>query len=353
MEKPVNSQDSAIFIHQNYAVKALAYDPDYLWNTYCTNDKYEEKFIISDELADELKLRLAPFHYEEQLLDRFDKEHFLIRDGTFPNFSAQYPFTDISTILPNCEHPSKMLETSGLDGLMKFWVSTTTGILSTKLKDELGSLDITTSEIDYNGRQSELFNLVVKGIQGNLEQDDAAFPFAYSLTQLVFARSLKFHHWQEATLIVVGDTLEDFCLYYCLSRMRKRVAWLLPSWLPDGEIESVSDWYDGNPLGLFTRALRDSGRYRQSNGSVFLMSASVLPERIGEIRELFNHSRISINIEEGLPIENDVLIDNENYEKVLSSSLEWLLRYPTRVFERDNFDKVVDRHFINSPYAAS
>lgn len=54
-------------------------------------------------------------------------------------------------------------------------------------------------------------------------------PFHISMLQLGLYRSFKYQGWQEPLIVVAGETFEDFCLYYCLSRLRDRVAWLMPS----------------------------------------------------------------------------------------------------------------------------
>ena len=205
----------------------LSYDPDYLWICYQTNEDYEYPLILSEKLVKELRLRLAPFYSDESPIPEQQRhnrtlQNLTVKGGSCPNFEAKYPFTDTTTILPNCEHLNKTAEVANLEGLMKIWVASTTGLASPKYQDELKEIGIENQSFDYSENQSGLFDMIVKGVQRNLEVEDAVFPFSFAKSQLGFYRSIEFADWKEAVLVIVGGTLEDFCLYFCLSRMRSK-----------------------------------------------------------------------------------------------------------------------------------
>jgi hypothetical protein len=317
----------------------LAYDPDYLW-VYDSSpeDSYELSLELSDTLKQELKLRLAPFHFQDRV----------IQHTAHSNFAPNYPDTDVITILPNCEHPTHIGEIEGLQGIMQLWAASITGRASSGYKQALSSIGIGSRAVDFENGLPDLFNLATNGIRGDLTVEDVGFPYAFSLAQLGFYRSLKFPYWQEAILVVVGETLEDFCLYYCLARLRGKVMWLLPSWLPTGEVDDYSLWSSQTHIGSFIRALSE---FRRQEGNIFLLSLSLSPDEITAARNKLDRRLFSLRIEERLPVGDTSSPTEEGVAPSLSRSLEWLLRYPFRVYESGNADRTVSRHFLGEDMA--
>ena len=125
--------------------------------------------------------------------------------------------------------------------------------------------------------------------------------------------------------------------------MRRKVAWLLISWLNENLENEVIVLYEDNPLSYFARALKNLERENQQDGATYFMSATFSPENIENIRKLFDRS---VNIRESLINENTESINVLTPEDELVKSLELLLQYPTRLFEQGNVDKIISRHFI-------
>lgn len=320
----------------------LAYDPDYLWvYTARAENSYEPSFELSNDLQQDLKLKLAPFHF---------KDH-IIRGGAYRNLAPRFPYTDLITILPNCERPNSLSEINELQGVMQLWIASFTGHASLEYKEALGSIGIESRTVDYSDGLSELFNLASKGIRGELVVDDTGFPYAFSLTQLGFYRSLKFDDWLEATLVVVGETLQDFCLYYCLARLRGKVMWLLPSWLPPNGIEDYSIWSSDTYLGCFAQSLSKLTKEQGQRGSIYVISLSMSPDDLASVRNLLTQSWHGLSIEEGLPVEENLPSNDQDPAALLSSYLDTLLQFPLRVYERGNESKTVSRHFLGEDMA--
>jgi len=333
----------------------LSYDADYLWISYQTNEHFEFPLILSDELVKELKLRLAPFHYDDSHLTEQDRQtgylqNLIIKGGTYPDFKAEYPYTDTITILPNCEHPNGIAEIANLEGLIKVWVASTTGLASSTYQDELQEIGIESRSFDYSENQTGLFDIVVKGIQRDLVVEDVAFPFNFAKSKLGLYRSFEFAYWKEATLVITGEALEDFCLYFCLSRMRSKVAWLLTSWLPkDLNNQEPLLFYQNTPISHFATSLRNLEWENGRSGTTHFMSVSLGEEILENIRELFRH-REYLTIANGLPFD-ETQLGVENHSEDLAKSIKFLLRYPFRVYETGNSDKIVSKHFIGSNMA--
>lgn len=332
----------------------LSYDPDYLWIAG-TGENYSQQLILSDELIAQLKLRLAPFYHDDSHFTEHDRQlgmmqNLIVEERTYPNFKADYPYTDTTTIIPNCEHPDKIASISNLEGITQIWAASSTGIASTEYISELEKIGIESISFDYSANQRELFNTVANGVQSKLGEDDATFPFTFSKLQLGFYYPLEFADWKQATLVVIGESIEDFCLYFCLSRMRMKVAWLLTSWLPENLQElRERNIYQNDSLSHFAHSLRNLEWRKQQDGVTHFMSASLSTEKVEAIREFFRNTHIC-NVGNNLPV--DITEPSfENYNEDLAKSLEFLLRYPARVFEIGNFEKIVSRHFIGDTMA--
>jgi hypothetical protein len=320
----------------------LSYDPDYLWASPKIPEAPRGSYVVlSDDLQRELKLRLAPFYYEDRVIDGFART----------NLEPKYPYTDLLTILPHCEHPPVMGEVSNPDGVMPLWTASMTGLVSSSYKEALSRVGITSRVIDYSNGRPELFELVSKSIRGELTFDDAGFPFAFSLAQLGFFRSLKFPYHNEATLVVVGETVEDFCLYYCLVRLRRKVMWLLPSWLPAGDADDYAVWSTQTNIGCFAQSLSNLTEEGGYESNVVLLSNSLGAEELAAVKNTLDLAWHNLPIEDGLPVGDTPTPDGQNSAPTLATSLEWLLRYPQRVYESRNAGKIVSRHFIGEDMA--
>jgi hypothetical protein len=313
----------------------LAYDPDYLW-VYNPRPAgpYGPSFELSANLQQDLKLRLAPLYFQNHI----------IQGGAYPNFVPKFPYTDLITILPNCEHPSSLVEVSDSQGVMQLWTASVTGSASSGYKEALISINIDNRTVEYGNRLPELFDLASRGIRGSLTDDKAGFPFAFSLTQLGFYRSLDFPDWKEATLVIVGETLQDFCLYYCLSRMRKHVLWLLPSWFPSAGADDHSMWSDDTYLGNFARSLDQLVIESRLESNIYILSVSLKPDEISEARNLLNQSWYNLPIEERLPI-GEQQPNDQTPDANLTSAMKFLLQHPFRLYETGNAGRDTFHHF--------
>lgn len=105
---------------------------------------------------------------------------------------------------------------------------------------------------------------------------------------LALYRPLSFHYWNEPTVVVVGDTLRDFCVFQCMSRLRERVVWLLPSIgseaLIPQKIESKSR-YAGSEFKFLT-ALHSLTRHSSTHSDgVLLVSASSSADALSGVRD--------------------------------------------------------------------
>jgi hypothetical protein len=207
------------------------------------------RFEIETALEQELKNRLAPFHHGEHIADR------LIRGR---GHGLGYPFTEITKITPHAHRPiEKLVLPKHVDDLdLRALVLSGSGDLDKKAVEEYAKQGVATTTLpdDYEtegmvqavmaGAVSS-FRLFLRRSAGEQPSEEIGpwspdedyvrhMPFQASMLHLARYYRLDTHHdYQEPVVAVVGDTVEDFCLYYCLSRLHDGVYWLPKKWLED------------------------------------------------------------------------------------------------------------------------
>jgi hypothetical protein len=183
---------------------------------------FVSKLEISQELQNELKQRLAPFYFELLIVEA---------GGIGAESEGNYPLTSILKLLPNIDHPKEITLVDAPEDLT-LWSSAVTGRVHDKYAEGLKGIGISVVVEPFGDRLWDLFNRVVSAWT-DVDHNSTALPFNVSMSGIGLYRSLKYKYWEEPAVAVVGDTLDDFCLYYSLSRMRERVSWLLPAWFPE------------------------------------------------------------------------------------------------------------------------
>ena len=94
------------------------------------------------------------------------------------------------------------------------------------------------------------------------------------MLELGLYRSTRYPAWQEPLIVVVGNRFEDFCLYYCLSRLRDRVVWSLPSITNraiDGEVNNAMSRVEMH----FSFGLRSAAKWNQSQRGIACLTYSL------------------------------------------------------------------------------
>src|SRR5262249_705380 len=121
-----------------------------------------------------------------------------------------------------------------------------TGVATLEYQRELNGFGITPSPITHNVYDSLHF-LVNNGVVGAINSDVAT---PYDLTRLKLGQYLptRASEFSKHVIVIVGETISDFCLYYSISRLRPQVAWLPIEWLksqanPEASERSLFDIY--------------------------------------------------------------------------------------------------------------
>jgi hypothetical protein len=207
------------------------------------------RFFIEAALEHQLKNRLAPFHHGEHIITR------LVRGR---GHGLGYPFTEITRINPHAHRPiKKMVLPKLVDDLdVKVLVLSGSGDLDKEEVEEYRKQGVAITTLPDGYETEDMVHAVVAGAVSSFrlslrrntgEQSSGEtgqwgpdedyvkhMPFQASMLHLARYYRLDTHHdYQEPVVAVLGDTVEDFCLYYCLSRLHDGVYWLPKKWLED------------------------------------------------------------------------------------------------------------------------
>lgn len=213
------------------------------WNREVSLAKIN-KMEIDKGLLEELKGRLAPFSFQDHIISAY------VRRGE----PLGYPFTQVLDILDYAKNkPEKITVPRKLANKeLHLLASSRAGILTQKFGDaikqkglEEGACPLRVNDKDY------VFTLEkdVKEIASQRSMDIAMgrtseeyseadfiryLPFRLSMLELAkYYRGDIHRDWEENLVVVIGNDVADYCLYYCLSRIHEGIYWLPDSFLKD------------------------------------------------------------------------------------------------------------------------
>jgi hypothetical protein len=195
-------------------------------------EAWASEFSIAPELQNQIKIRLSPFYFQEWIVEA---------GAVGARSGVSFPLTSLVKIIRNAEHPDRFATINApADLLPRLWYGATCGLLRDKAVEQFEAVGLTQDCYDFEEADlSHLIEFVIGGeIRGPwaIQPNTRAFfdlngiaPFQLSMLQLGLYRPTKYPAWSEPMVLVAGNTVDDFCLYYCLSRLRERVVWILPS----------------------------------------------------------------------------------------------------------------------------
>jgi hypothetical protein len=151
------------------------------------------------------------------------------------------------------------------------------------------------------------------------------FPLGLTRAALTAVRATASRRYLLPTVVVVGDSVKDFCLYHALYWQQGRALWL-PSWfmLESGEY----------PERLMTaiREAEESGQY-EHNEELSLVSYSVAKTKLEELKNIITprlfRTRVSVN-------------------DISTAMVELQLEYPSRVYADGNIGDVTTHLLLNN-----
>ncbi|WP_159766070.1 hypothetical protein [Streptomyces sp. HM190] len=191
-----------------------------------------DELTISEALSSELIYRLSPFHHSDAV------DQYLTSTSGFG-----YPFTKIAKIISATTRHIGLVRLPPIinDSTFKLLIHSETGVGSREYIDEISEAGFTTKRVPDTYKLTNVLTHV-QGPQrpflGEHEEPhlDESFlpntPFGLSMLHLgQYYRADKHRSDKEPVVVVLGDSVEDFCFYYSLSRMHEGIKWLPQAWL--------------------------------------------------------------------------------------------------------------------------
>ncbi|MFE5374151.1 hypothetical protein [Streptomyces mirabilis] len=202
------------------------------WFTGSAAQSQVDELTISESLNKELIYRLSPFHHSDAV-----DQHLTSTSG------FGYPFTKIAKIISATTRHIGLVRLPPVisDPTFKLLIHSETGVGSSEYIDEISEAGFTTKRLPDTYKLTNVLTHV-QGSQrpysGEHEEPhlDETFlpntPFGLSMLHLgQYYRADNHRSDKEPVVLILGDTVEDFCFYYSLSRMHEGVKWLPQAWL--------------------------------------------------------------------------------------------------------------------------
>lgn len=199
------------------------------WFTKSADQSRVDELKIGAELDKELIYRLSPFHLSHAV------DTHITRSSGFG-----YPFTKIAKIISATTRHIGLVRLPPPieDPTMKLLIHSETGVSSENHYADAGFI---AKPLPSSYGVVSLLKHLGGSRLPDFSQDeeprlDGDFlpntPFGLSMLHLGQYYRVDLHRdYEEPVVVVLGDAVEDFCLYYSLSRMHEGVKWLPLAWL--------------------------------------------------------------------------------------------------------------------------
>jgi hypothetical protein len=242
-----------------------------------------DKWTITDELKQQLLIRLAPFHFGKQHgMPNRELTIYNITHGSNPH----HPLTTISDVLRASEKPKNVVQIER-DVEMEsapppLWLAATIGSGDHQYFTEMNSIDVVPQPVPIS--QQTAAQIITWGTNPRTHLQ-VPFPMGLTRAALSSVRSTASRRFDLPTVVVVGDSVKDFCMYHALYWQQGRALWL-PSWfMPE------ADKYPDRLMSAIHEA-EELGR-AEHNESLVLASYSVPKAELEELKKAVNAHLIS------------------------------------------------------------
>ena len=156
--------------------------------------------------------------------------------------------------------------------------------------------------------------------------------------------------WEEPSVVIIGDSLDDFCLYYNLHRMRSHVHWLPSSVLASYEAKKAEtskympDELEEGLVSDLAHHLDHQIQFDRPDSNIVLCSLSATEIELQRIGTVLNDARL---------IKHDSLTAkmtfSSNVTPFLPQTIRLYERHNVNRFHRELFHKKESVNFINTP----
>ena len=196
-----------------------------------------DSFNLSGDLCSQIVDRLVPFHFERHFNPIFG-------NGYVPN-----ELTRIPDVLPYVDHPQSFVTFEVPPEINPLWWMARTGMYPKTFSEQLGDLNLKEESIpvpvqdlgsfvdwivggDFGTSSRKIDELL--GRERGFKPPDQGHltPFDISMSCVgLYGHPRVFRAFNDHFALVLGDSIQDFCLSYCLPRIGHRSAWLPLRWV--------------------------------------------------------------------------------------------------------------------------
>jgi len=276
-------------------------------------------FKLTDCLEKQLIRKLNPFHFKNRIQG----------GGITLGREVGYPFVDLVHVLPQIIGRNMLFQAHGeidlsiIDDLV---VYSSIGYIPETYRQKMERAGVRINGLVYSPEaQSALVDLIfhhadqITSFGASMLNLESYYPIAARL------------EWEDSVVLILGDSLKDFCFYFSLSRLRPEVYWM--PYPPESQYtDTPSEWRI-----FYQRGLLMELKKRMTQKKAYLVSKSLEEQEILEDKERLvefnNKFPLSIpGLEDGLLIERDVTK---------------LLPYVFRAFEKNNNANSYRDQFVN------
>jgi hypothetical protein len=257
-------------------------------------------FGISADLQQELRDRLAPLYLQQ----------WIVEPGSLSASSTpHHPHTDVVDILPHVEHFPRVMRVPEAAPFTPLWWAASFGSVNDELQAQLAKMSV---DVFNPGSSPDDLKLLTRlAVMSYEEIESAPFlantslnrihevlqsaPFRISMAGLASYRSIRHPDWMELPIAVAGASIEDFCLYYALSRMQPRVVWIPPSIVeeslgpPPANRKIDAAWHFINDLASLSRGTS------QRHAGMTIVSVSLTDAQLEQLKTSLSERAVSAN----------------------------------------------------------
>ena len=205
---------------------------------------WADVFGLSPDLCAQIVNRLVPFHFENNI-------HPVTSQG------IPHELTGIADVLPYVNHARAFASFRVPENVDELWWAAHTGAYSRAVSEQLRGVDLNEELIQVSTDQLGNFGDWIAGgalpiVRGEIHEslggnpgfippdETQPSPFDLSMSSVgLYGSPLSHRAFADRFAFVLGDSLSDFCLSYCLPRVGHRAVWLPSRWVD--ELRSKKD----------------------------------------------------------------------------------------------------------------
>lgn len=310
------------------------------WSEDKKNEWIDKQAAISDydnfEISEELKQKLL-----EELNPFYERDNFIASYQIGADQKPNYPLTNIIEIFKSSNFQKIIdfkIEDSKVLKLLGYSIIGSARCIKSTTKEDYNTKEIfkLTPEIfeekiierkDINNFFDFIYKDKYSSEYDKMKEEHQFVPFVLNMKNLVPLKLVgnKKTEKNDSVVVVVGDKLEDFCLYYNLQKLKEDALWL-PYKLIEKE-GLINDF-----LLKMYMVITEKATGRNNNKDIVFTSVSLDQGKIKDILKIYKKHKIVV----------------ENDKEIISKDLDILMPDKNFVFEKDNYTNINVEPFLGN-----